>query len=476
MSGHIPTVLRSSRHVRLFILLILPLFVQTALVVPKVPIASPEASTSLICPTEDTADCYPSIFQPTIQFQHVRPGQSLPPGLHVRLNIATGEKEARLNVPEEDEGRNDAVLVIDNTETSAEESDGRVRKSAEEEQYALHMRLRHPPAGHGERRIPGRQKAVKKPHHSVPQDGSEASLYENAVAILIGAPSVSNNLALDEASDALAVLTDLAHSLDWGIAITRDADLCHALLSILDPAGNQPASIVEDVLRPPVLLLLGVAIQNNPTANAELQDFQNTNRLDLVDMVLELLLEQHKGAVQSTKDVNSMAVFASRAIFFLSQFCADEGILSDFVQDKFPSTKSSNSHQSGLNLFLQLSQLSLITKGDPKVDKETSVAMTKVQIRLAHFITDYVTKIAVLIDSSPQPSGTAADMLKPWCVVFSEEKTHLNRLSTAKGDSAYSSYSAAQDSIVHALKGVGAKIDWKCDQSSSVKSAHGEEL
>lgn len=36
------------------------------------------------------------VFQPTSDWQMIRPGQGIPAGLHVRMNLQTGEKEAKL--------------------------------------------------------------------------------------------------------------------------------------------------------------------------------------------------------------------------------------------------------------------------------------------------------------------------------------------------------------------------------------------
>lgn len=38
----------------------------------------------------------PPIFEPTHEFQTVPEGAILPPGLHIRINMVTGQKEARL--------------------------------------------------------------------------------------------------------------------------------------------------------------------------------------------------------------------------------------------------------------------------------------------------------------------------------------------------------------------------------------------
>ena len=44
------------------------------------------------------------MFVATSSWQEVRPGQRVPGGLHVRLNLETGKKEARLLAPEAGEG------------------------------------------------------------------------------------------------------------------------------------------------------------------------------------------------------------------------------------------------------------------------------------------------------------------------------------------------------------------------------------
>ena len=44
------------------------------------------------------------VFVATSSWQEVLPGQRVPGGLHVRLNLETGKKEARLLAPEAGEG------------------------------------------------------------------------------------------------------------------------------------------------------------------------------------------------------------------------------------------------------------------------------------------------------------------------------------------------------------------------------------
>ncbi|XP_075622381.1 nucleotide exchange factor SIL1 isoform X2 [Balearica regulorum gibbericeps] len=56
--------------------------------------------------TEDDADPEDlEVFYPTHQWQTVRPGQAVPAGSHVRLNLQTGDREAKL--PDSENGRSD---------------------------------------------------------------------------------------------------------------------------------------------------------------------------------------------------------------------------------------------------------------------------------------------------------------------------------------------------------------------------------
>ena len=77
---------------------------------------SEASTTDQICDPQDSLDCYPATFIPRTTFQPIREGQAIPAGLHVRLNVQTGAKEARLNVPFEHEDEHTAgVVVVDTT-------------------------------------------------------------------------------------------------------------------------------------------------------------------------------------------------------------------------------------------------------------------------------------------------------------------------------------------------------------------------
>jgi hypothetical protein len=70
-----------------------------------------ESPEQMICVSE--TDCYPELFEPHREFKTVREGQQLPPGLHIRLNLETGLKEAKLN---SDAGHQTSLKVASNHE------------------------------------------------------------------------------------------------------------------------------------------------------------------------------------------------------------------------------------------------------------------------------------------------------------------------------------------------------------------------
>ena len=73
------------------------------LAAPAIVSAASPVMPDIICHTSNREECYPRIFQPTEEFQTVHDDQELPSGLHVRLNIWTGQKEAKINVPDEED-------------------------------------------------------------------------------------------------------------------------------------------------------------------------------------------------------------------------------------------------------------------------------------------------------------------------------------------------------------------------------------
>ena len=230
------------------------LFLSLCTAQAKGPAASPKATTELICHTQHASECYPAIFQPTERFQIIHDDQSIPPGLHVRMNLATGLKEARLNIPEPDDAPKADIVVVDNT---------LVRLASDEEAEAEPIT----PQGIQDQSKPHRDYDYLRPS----MDPEESSLFASETSKLRSSsvPTL----------ETLSVLTDLVHSYDWGLALAQDGSLIHKLIETLQPVTIQaPKSeifqpiIIEGPveIRSATALLLGTAIQNNPEALAAL--------------------------------------------------------------------------------------------------------------------------------------------------------------------------------------------------------------
>jgi nucleotide exchange factor SIL1 len=227
---------------------------------------SPSAHTDLICPTDNPTDCYTRIFQPTEDFQIVREGQDLPPGLHVRMNVWTGEKEARLNIPTDDHIQLDglpteqSVVVVDQPE------DSRV-----DDEPALRDRVPQKPPVY---EAAGKIVPPREPNGS----SGDSENFWNAIRVLDGSP-----VSVEDTELALADLSDLAHDIYYGVEVAKRGDVLHSLVDLMSSDSphhrRQAASI------------LGGSVQNNPTALKE------------VRKAWELLIYPNSGQIYKDKRV-----------------------------------------------------------------------------------------------------------------------------------------------------------------------------
>ena len=260
-------------------------------------VPSPRASSDLICHTSHAADCYPSIFQPTEEFQVIRDDQSLPPGLHVRLNLATGVKEARLNVPEPEDAHSE-LIIVEKPELEENVDDPQLVDEPEE----LHIPLRH------DQVVLDDTPRIRTP----PFEPGEASTFEESMSQLRISPSSDPNY---DPTPALTALQDLCHSADWGLRLTKNSNVTRLLVQSFRDVSQKLA------IRSGAALLLATAIQNNPDAlAAAISHFYNDEwPSGPLDAVLLALMHE-----QST----SLLI---RTVFLLSSLCQDQNQLVKFV-------------------------------------------------------------------------------------------------------------------------------------------------
>lgn len=226
----------SSRSLSLFFALILGI----ALCILTPQAAANSKDSDQICPTQNPDECYPRVFVPTDEFQIVREGQEIPSGLHVRLNIWTGEKEAKINVPGETDGAlegmpvDHGVVIVD---PQPEEDGPKIAKDAPK--YEPVGKVKAPPV--------------------------QAKSFADAIKML------KTGVVADENTfdDLLEELEELSHDIFYGLQITEDKEATKALFCLMADQGA-PAKDGNMPTSQQAATVLASSLQNNPTALNEI--------------------------------------------------------------------------------------------------------------------------------------------------------------------------------------------------------------
>ncbi|KAJ2975313.1 hypothetical protein NUW58_g8394 [Xylaria curta] len=213
------------------------------------PAVSPAAETELICHTDNPAECYPKVFSATEEFQVVHDDQDLPPGLHVQLDVQTGQKRAKLYNPDEENPAlaglpvNQEVIVVDSEASRDREPSIRAGAPA------------YDPVG-----------MVKAPQ----EKSVEFSQALQTIKKSSSRPQTAEASVLD---GALLLLDDLSHDMYYGLQIAEDVEAVQSLFCILlrrDEAEREGQSFAEraDFLASSVL---SAAVGNNARALAAIE-------------------------------------------------------------------------------------------------------------------------------------------------------------------------------------------------------------
>ncbi|KAK0628470.1 hypothetical protein B0T17DRAFT_490372 [Bombardia bombarda] len=225
----------------------------TASADPSTPIPSPAADddVQLICHTDNPAECYPKVFQATDAFQIVRDDQDIPPGLHVRLDVTTGLKQAKINVPDEAvdpslEGLpTDTSIVILDQDQDQDQPQAAPKIPANAPAYD--------PVG-----------KVKEPRQP---NSKENNSFSKSLSIL------KKGLDVDE---ALEMLEDISHDIYYGLKIAEDYDTVKRLFCLanspISPDNDNDNDNAAALSRAKLsALIIGSTVQNNPKALAEVE-------------------------------------------------------------------------------------------------------------------------------------------------------------------------------------------------------------
>lgn len=182
---------------------------------------------------------------PTEEFQTVHDDQELPNGLHVRLNIWTGVKEAKINVPDEInpalEGLpvDQAVVLVDQEQPETIQ----VPKGAPK--YDSIGKVKEP--------APGEEAQV------------EAIYFAETFKMLKSGVIPSD----EEFDNGLEGLEELSHDIYYGLKITEDADVVKALFCLMGTRDDRVSEGVTPRGQQAAAILAG-ALSNNPSALNEI--------------------------------------------------------------------------------------------------------------------------------------------------------------------------------------------------------------
>ena len=317
--------------------------------------ASTEAQNNLICHTSNSLDCYPAIFSPTKDFQLLHDDQSIPPGLHVRMNLATGVKEARLNVPEDGERDESDIVVIENSaledETISQAPQSKLAKA-----LILQDLEQHYDAFNADTLLSGSRNLTAN-------TGSIGS-YTSIASEIMSTCTVPEN---ESCLQALESMEELAHDLEWGVVLAEDRELSQFLSEFLSSKPTE-ADIER---RSGIALLLGTALQNNEKALQILLN-QSKGYCSLAAIIAEQLYfirREHELRGLSAENYT----YASRLVFLLSQLCADDRQLKAFAA------------RGGFDALTSFYMIS--------IHESSTGPRRKLHVRILNFVTDYALAI-----------------------------------------------------------------------------------
>ncbi|CAK7214256.1 nucleotide exchange factor sil1 [Sporothrix curviconia] len=217
----------------------------------------------MICHTNVAAECYPKVFEPTAEFKQVHEDQDLPPGLHVRLNIYTGLREAKINDPNEELPAGLAGLPVDSSVVLVDQPEEEVAAAIPKGAPA------YDPAG-----------VVKDPGaHAGGEGSSSAITFHESIALVKGVAvgqvgTGPGQVSLTDAEqsrflDALVEIDDVAHDIYYGLKLAEDHAITRQLLCLMS-GGRVGDGSSGQAAAQKAAAAVAAATQNNPNALREI--------------------------------------------------------------------------------------------------------------------------------------------------------------------------------------------------------------
>ncbi|RKP22534.1 hypothetical protein SYNPS1DRAFT_31862 [Syncephalis pseudoplumigaleata] len=213
-------------------------------------------------------------FVPTDEFQVIKDGQDIPPGLYVKLDVSTGQRMAK-KMPKNEQASSTASHDLIVPEDTKHEMDAQ-EIAKEKLEDKLH-RLDNKQAKHTA--PSSRRKPLSRYHQST--DDQRIAHY----LVTIKAATVDNKEKHAKLSEALDDLQDLVDDLETGYNFAHGDGIPQAF-RLLDPSWPRD-------IRRKAAIIIGEALSNNPEAQQAARPHHVTTRL------LALLGKEHDNEIIS---------------------------------------------------------------------------------------------------------------------------------------------------------------------------------
>lgn len=197
-----------------------------------------DPTAEVICPDSNPANCYPKIFVPSDEWQIVRENQQIPPGLHVRINLETGLEEAKFN---EDTPHQKQELTVVHHASELEEN---IHNTNENMKHKIQDTL-------------AKYKKDKQAFVRSKVSQSDLNDFSSSVDEVLAFKEGGDIARLDKALDTL---TELSHDIEFGVRLSKDANIFASLQRVATLAAE------EDEVTEKALRIMGSSLRNNPEA------------------------------------------------------------------------------------------------------------------------------------------------------------------------------------------------------------------
>ncbi|ODV80308.1 putative ER chaperone/ER translocation nucleotide exchange factor [Suhomyces tanzawaensis NRRL Y-17324] len=299
----------------------------------------------LICNNPNNPhDCYPRLFQPTHQWQVIKEGQDIPPGLHVRLNIDTLTREAKIMDPSEDNSSTNDLVISSPVQEEEQDLQQQAIDAAHHEKT--------------QQKIQEKIKDFRSKERAKRVNREDLNNYEGAVSEVENFDGDYSRL-----DQALDTLEDLSHDIEFGVKLTSTT-LFDNFRQIIDASNSEK-------LHDKIYRIMGSSLRNNP--DAVTNALNNLNKDYVVDLFSKLSNSSKSDVIQK-RILGIIQALAQNNHFALNYFnnesdSTNKGIT--FLIQDFP-TLGAQSKQRLLGLFEDLQLVDLTRKANDRRSVENS--------------------------------------------------------------------------------------------------------